>query len=306
VLKKRLIIAIKIFIALIVFGWVGWELYKSWGKIQQIHWAPNYFLLILSGICYAVAYVPAAMYWRYAMRTLGQETGLYETFRAYYIGHLGKYVPGKVMVLIIRTGLLNHQRLKKRVVAASIFMETMTMMAVGAFVAAFIMLIWLRDLEQSAWLTYLALGTLAGTVLPILPPIFVFAAKKCSIELEGLSFKTLAVGWLLNIPLWIILGISLWLTMLGFGMESQSILTELPFCTLAISFSVVLGFASMLPGGLGTREAAMLLVLTPFFTTHPVGDIDPAAMALVIVIVQRIISILAELTVSALLAWKRT
>ena len=29
---------------------------------------------------------------------------LAETLRAYYIGHLGKYVPGKAMVVILRTG----------------------------------------------------------------------------------------------------------------------------------------------------------------------------------------------------------
>ena len=308
-LKKRLILAIKILVALVVFGMVGWELYESWEIIQEIQWNPNFFLLTLAGICYAVAFIPAAIYWRHAMRTLGQQPGVYESFRAYYIGHLGKYVPGKAFVLVIRSGLLNHERTKITAAAASVFVETMTMMAVGGFVAATIGVIWFRQhevfTEYRSLLTITILGFLCCTVLPILPPFFNFAAKKCRIELAGLRFRTLAAGWMLNIPVWIMLGASLWLTMtgLGFGMQNTSILTAWVFCILAISGSIVAGFASMLPGGFGGRELVLIHMLTLFFTTHPIGA-NPEAIAIAVAAVHRLISILSELVVSALLVWK--
>ena len=308
-LKNRLILALKILIPLAVFGAVGWKLYESWDKIREIHWSPNYLLLTLSGICYAVAYIPAALYWHYVLKALGQMPGRYETFRAYYIGHLGKYVPGKVMVLVIRSGLLNLERTKLSTAAASIFLETMTMMAVGAFVAAMIvfLLLWKGTLELPHWLTFLTLGIMCCTVLPIVPPVFHFVAKKCRTELHGLRFRTLAAGWILNIPVWLMLGGNLWMILLGFGMESQSIFTELLYCTLAVSMAVVLGFATLIPAGFGARELVAVLILVPFFQTHPlpIGVADPTVMAGVTVAVQRIISILSELTVSALLAWKR-
>ena len=306
--KKYLALLLKILILLVVFGAVGWKLYESWDRIQDVHWEPNYLLLVFSGICYAVAYVPAAIYWRYVMQTLGQKPGRYETFRAYYIGHLGKYVPGKAMVMIIRAGLLNHERTRISTAAAGVFVETMTMMAVGAFVAAFTMLLWFRHIEHGNWITLLALGTMVCTVLPILPPVFHFATKKLKkfqIELKRLQFRTLAVGWTLNIPVWVMLGFSLWLTALGFGMKSESLLSELPFFTFAISGAIVFGFASMLPGGFGAREIALAFILVPFFTTHPIGDIEPSVIAIVIVAIHRVVSILAELTISALLAWKQ-
>ena len=304
VFKKRLFLAIKILVFLAVCLWVGKELVKSWDQIKGVQWEPNYLLLVLSGLCYIVAYVPAAIYWRFVMKTLGQKPGRYETFRAYYIGHLGKYIPGKAGVMVIRAGLLNHERTTLPAAAASVFVETMTMMAVGAFVAALTMLLWFQHIEDSQRFTLLALGMVFCTALPILPPVFHFATKrlkKFQIELKGLRFRTLASGWLLNIPLWIMLGFSLWLTMLGFGMKSESILAELPFCTLAISVSIVIGFASMLPGGFGTRELSLAYFLTLFFTTHPVGDLDPNVFAIVIAAVYRIISILAELITSAML-----
>ena len=303
VLKQCLILAFKILVPLLLCGGIGRVLYKSWGTIQEHHWNPDYLLLMLSGLCYIIAYIPAAIYWRYTMQTLGQHPGLYETFRAYYIGHLGKYVPGKVMVLIVRTGLLNHQRTKITAAMASVFVETMTMMAVGAFVAAVMALLLLKNIERND-ITLLALGAMVGIMLPIFPPVFRFVTKrlkKYKIELEGLRFRTLMVGWLLNIPVWIMLGVSLWLTMLGLGMTSESILTELLYCTLAISCAMVFGFITMLPGGLGTREWAMAAILVPFFAANPIGGIDSVTMAAVIVTVLRFISVLSELAVSAVL-----
>ena len=304
VTKKHLFTAIKILIFLVVCGCVGWKLYTSWDGIRAVQWTPNYLLLTLAGICYAVAFIPAAVFWRYAMQTLGQKPGLYEAFRAYYIGHLGKYVPGKAMVLVIRTGLVQSERTKITAAGASVFVETMTMMAVGAFVAALIAVIGFRQTEHGNLPWLLALGVMVGTVLPILPSVFHFAAKKLkkfNVALEGLSFKTLAIGWLLNVPVWMMLGVSLWLTMLGLGVKSESFLTELPFCILAISLSIVAGFASMLPAGLGSREAVLLFVL---IATPPIGVLESTGIAVVVVTVHRVISILSELTVSAVLAWK--
>ena len=305
--KKHLFAAIKILIFFAVCIGVGWKLYISWDEIREFPWRPNYPLLILAGVCYAVAFLPAALFWRYTMQSLGQIPGLYEALRAYYIGHLGKYVPGKAFVLIIRTGLLNHERTKITAAGASVFVETMTMMAVGAYVAALIVVIGFQQTEHGILLWLLTLGIMFGTLLPILPPIFHFVArrlKRFRIELEGLAFKTLGIGWLLNIPVWMMLGVSLWLTMLGLGMKSESVVAELPICILAMSFSIVLGFASMMPGGFGVREWAMALVLTPFFAAHPIGTIAPETTAIAIVTAHRVLSIFSELTVSAILAWK--
>ena len=159
------------------------------------------------------------------------------------------------------------------------------------------------QVQHSNSLMLLALGVMCGTMLPILPPVFHFVATKCRIELEGLRFRTLAVGWLCNIPVWLMLGVSLWITMLGLGIQSNGVFHDVLYCTLTVSMAVVLGFATPVPGGLGAREAAMVLFLVPFFVAHPqmIGTADPTGMAIVIATVQRMISILSELAVSAIL-----
>jgi len=339
--KKPLILTIKILIVLAVAGWVAWELYKSWGKIHLLDWRPDYAWLTFSAFLYVIAYIPAAWFWYYAMRSLGQHPGLYETFRAYYIGHLGKYVPGKAMVVVLRSGLVQSDRTRASVAAAAVFLETLTMMATGAFLAALIIIIWFRDMPNGGWLhdipyiglfcdmpyggglMLLALGMMVVSGLPVLPPVFRATALRLGVgrndpdiaaKLRGLNFRTLAVGWCLTGISWIFLGLSLWATIRGMGIETGPLSDVLPRFTLAASLSVVLGFVLMIPGGFLVREFGMAQVLILYFADQLVanGMSQPEAIqlatlqALVVASVQRMISIFGELIASAIMIrkWK--
>ncbi len=56
--------------------------------------------------------------------------------RAYLISHLGKYVPGKAMVVVMRVGLTSPYGARPATAALATFYETIAMMAAGAAVAA--------------------------------------------------------------------------------------------------------------------------------------------------------------------------
>ncbi len=307
-LRKRLIFSAKILIVLAVVGWVGWELYKSWDRVHLLAWKPDYFWLTLSGLFYLVGYIPCCLFWYLSMRSLGQRPGLYETFKAYYIGHLGKYVPGKAVVVVLRSGLLDHNKTRASIAAAAVFLETLTMMAAGAFLSAVIALVWFRDTPHGHWLSLLALGMMLVSGLPIIPPFFRRIARKLGVgrhdpeidaKLQGLTVRTLAVGWVLSTLTWLVLGLSLWASIRGIGIETGPLSEHFPRFVLASALSVVLGFVSMIPGGVGVREFALAQVLTVFFAGLPLCAADAALYAIVVAAVQRGVSILAELAVSA-------
>lgn len=320
-LKKGLITTVKIVIVLLVVVWVVRELHKSWNKIGELDWKFDYSWLVLSGMFYVIAYLPTALFWRYAMRSLGQRPGIYESLRAYFIGHLGKYVPGKALVVVLRSGLLQHDRTRASVAAAAVFLETLTMMASGAFLSALILIVWFRDMPQGDWLMFLALGMMFAAGLPIVPPIFRTISQKLGVgrndpeigrKLQGLTFQTMLVGWLLTSLTWLGLGLSLWATILGIGIDPGPLFDLLPRFVLAASLSVVLGFVLMIPGGIGVREFVMIMILTPLFTGFlldggmTLEDAEALArtQAIVVAAVQRLISILGELGASALLIRK--
>ncbi len=121
------------------------------------------------GGLYIAALFPAAVFWFVALRSLGQHPGFGETVRAYYIGHLGKYVPGKAMVVVLRAGLIGSHRVNVGVAAASVFLETLTWLAVGSFFAAMYLAFQFRG---HVLYVLLAVGMMLLAGLPTLPPVF--------------------------------------------------------------------------------------------------------------------------------------
>ncbi|MDR2754772.1 MAG: lysylphosphatidylglycerol synthase domain-containing protein [Planctomycetaceae bacterium] len=323
--KKRLILVAKIVIVLAIFGWIGWELQKSWNKINRIQWTPNYYWLILSAFFYGISYIPSVLFWRHTMWLFGQHPGWYETFRAYYIGHLGKYIPGKAMVVILRASLLNRERTQLSVAAATVILETLNMMAIGGFISALIMVLWFRDLSVGNYLTFIAVGLMFFIGLPVFPPIFRRFAKQFGVgsndpeinqKLQKLRFRTIFYGWSLMSIDWVLLGLSLWATIQGVGINTGTLIDHFPQYVLAATLSVVVGFVLMIPGGLGVREIIITQITIPLLVTllmnadSELTKTDAAELAvlyaLVIAGVQRGISILSELFISAILycRWK--
>ena len=108
--KKRLLLAVKLSIVLIVAWAVGDTLFKAWGQLAGYDWNLSPLWLIAAGSLYLLGLLPAGLFWCHVLRRLGQDARLGATLRAYYVGHLGKYVPGKAMVVVIRAGMVRGQR----------------------------------------------------------------------------------------------------------------------------------------------------------------------------------------------------
>ncbi len=100
-------------------------------------------------------------------------------------------------------------------------------------------------------------------------------------------------GWCANVIGWSIMGLSLWSVLRAIPVESLAPWYQLwPRLTASVSLAVVAGFLSLLPSGLGVRELILNeLMKEPFGIT----------VALVSVILLRLVWLLAELAVSAIL-----
>ncbi len=93
--RKWLILTLKLaLLGLLVWG-VRRTLGDAFEKLGEHPPRLEPLWLVASGVLYLVAMLPSVLFWQRVLRVLGQEAGLLKTARAYYIGHLGKYVPGK-------------------------------------------------------------------------------------------------------------------------------------------------------------------------------------------------------------------
>ena len=121
-----------------------------------------------AGALYFLGMLPSGIFWYAILRAMGARPTFGESIRAFYIGHLGKYVPGKAMVVVIRAGLLDRGRTDVSVAAVSVFLETLTMMAVGAFLSAGILII---KFPHHTLLIALAVGLMIVSGLPTIPAV---------------------------------------------------------------------------------------------------------------------------------------
>ena len=231
---------------------------------------------------------------------MGQQPRWRDSLKAYYIGHLGKYVPGKALVVILRSALVRSPKVSGTVAAASVFVETLTMMAVGAFVASAILAARNRDDPR---LLVLSIGLLLAAGVPTLPPVFrrlvrFVQLRRAAPDIEqstrGLTFALMSYGWLTIAFGWFVMGLSLWAVLHALPSVTSDMLPmgALPKLTAAVALALVAGFLSLLPGGVGVREFVVMTLLAPDF-----GE----ATAVIAAILLRFVWLLSELAFSAIL-----
>ena len=296
--RKWLLLTIKLAILALLAWGVHRTLAEAYDKLRDkpLHLDPLW--LIASGALYLLAMVPSVLFWHRALRVLGQEAGFFKTLRAYYIGHLGKYVPGKALVVVLRAGMVRGERVNVGVAAATVFVETLTMMASGSFIAAALVAI----LYHEHWIYVVgAVICMLAAGLPTLPPVFARLARltridkdarEAGVELNRIDYGTLLFGWIGTGVGWFVSGLSLWATLRAMGETSLGPIDDLPFLTMIVSISVVAGFISMIPGGLGSRDLILLELL---------GLRLPASVAVVSTVLFRLVWLAAELVISAVL-----
>jgi uncharacterized membrane protein YbhN (UPF0104 family) len=296
-------------VLVLVFVSVRGTVRAALAELSQYHWRVRPLWLIAAGLVYAMGLVPMAWFWHRALAALGQAPPWPATLRAYFLGHIGKYVPGKAMAVVLRVAGVRKWVASLRIALVSSLLETLTMMAVGAFLAALLTALVLR-LEPR--LAALALAMAAAAGLPTLPPVArrlarvglervkqnseIETADPVAIDarasLEGINFRLLAEGWGAATVCWMLLGLSLWATLTAIGVEQVQLLEDIPRLIAAVAFAVVAGFLSLLPGGLLVRDALLMELLAP---------VCGEANALVAAVLLRLVWLVTELAVCGIL-----
>ena len=280
---------------------------------QEWHVRPAW--LCAAGVIYAAGLSPMGWFWQRTLAALGCPTPILPAMFAYFMGHIGKYVPGKAMSVILRVAFIRRWVPSMRIALISTLLETLTMMAVGAFLAAATAALILR-LEPLISLAAMAMALAAG--VPTLPPVARRLAalglkrdtKTASAtatatsadyqltvnladRLHAIDYRLLAKGWCAATA---VLG-SARAEVSGprfarLASTNSIRLTDLPRLLACVAFSVVAGFLSMLPAGLGVRDALLMQLLVPFC-----GEAD----ALVAAVLMRLVWLVSEVVACGIL-----
>jgi glycosyltransferase 2 family protein len=305
--RRWWLIAAKVAIAAAVCVAVGSTLRTAINSLEEDPRRIEISWLVLAGLLYLGGIMPMAWFWWRTLAALGQSTYWPATVHAYVLGHLGKYVPGKALVVVIRVGLLRARINSVRLTMASVLLETLTLMATGAALGAALSGFVLHlDWRVTAVAIFFAIAA----ALPAIPPVARRLARKAASDFRaikeeqeansdstgaiqlGITFRLLVKGWIAGFVCWAFWGLSLWATLRAIGVDTLSPVYDLPMCVAAVSLSVVGGFVSMLPGGLVVRDALLLELLSP---------ICGPANALLAAVLLRLVWLLSELSICGIL-----
>ena len=283
--------------------------------------------LVLSGLLYLLGLGFSALYWDRLLGHLGARPPLGAALRAYYIGHLGKYVPGKAWALLLRTSLVSSHGVSVGLAALTSLYEVLTTMAGGVLVTAVLFAVLGTDagaglnaetLRHLLWLEQPGEGgvqrsvvVLVSTLLfgvflvPLHPAIFNRLTRRMKNTfanasglcprirlvylLEGLAFTS--AGWLL-------LGASFAAALRGIvGADWPLLDVRTARLPAIMGLSYVIGFVILVaPGGIGPREFLLTLLLTPELVgVQGMKSEDARAAAVLAVLVLRLVWTAAEL-----------
>lgn len=268
----------------LVLAFVGRQATTLWDKLREqpvtVHFG---WLLLATGVS-IVAWLPSVWYWRRLMASLGCRVSPLVVARAYYAGHLGKYIPGKAFVFIVRTALVKGQGATPGIAAFTVGYESLAYMASGAVVAAMLspwILTgeraphWASSLQSPALrfgLPLVVMGLALGG-LAVLSDVFTrlvrFTIPKDAVggPLPRLSKRECLIGVVPLVAAWWLHGLVLGLTIQAFSDKPFS-LADWPVWTAATAVAMVVGFAAFFaPGGLGVREALFIDILEPHLGT---------------------------------------
>ncbi|MFH5805346.1 lysylphosphatidylglycerol synthase domain-containing protein [Alienimonas sp. DA493] len=296
-------------------AFVGWRAVGLWEDAARRPFDLHPVWLLPAGLAYLAGWLPSVWVFRLLLERAGQRVGYADAARAYYCGHLGKYVPGKALALVIRGRLIVGRGGTFGVGTLAAGLETLISMGAGAAVGVALLPWGLAGTEAGERLdrfpgfgfllerpliavAAVAVGT--ALALPVLAALFTrLAVKLAPAEArEAVRFApgVLAVGLAACGVGWVWHGISLWCCVRAVGGTAEA--ADLLACVGAAGLATAAGFAAVFaPGGVGVREAILIETLSPR------AGVGASAVAAAVVL--RLVWLASELCAAALLYYVR-
>ncbi len=233
--------------------------------------------------CVLVGLVAAALSWRAVLTGMGSHLPVTAAARVFFLGQLGKYIPGSVWPVIAQAELSKEYGVPRTRAASSALTQLIVGLVVGIAVAGTTLSIASADAVRSYW--WLIFVAVAGVVM-LLPPVFnriiALAGRVLRRPVaDRVTGRTLLHSSAWALVMWAAFGGHLWFLAAGSGVSSPSLglLT-----TGAYALAWVVGFVIVfLPAGAGAREAALVLALAPVMDRSTALALALVSRALMIV-----------------------
>lgn len=255
-------------------------------------------------LAFGLALVSAATHpplWLVLYRGLGGRLTLREAYRVYVLANVGKYVPGKVVLVASRVAMLRERGEPASVVVTSTVLEVLLSLLAAALAAMICVpaLLWEWGLADRATpLAWVLLLALPAGLVGLHPRVLGLALRLIArlvprragtMQTTAPAFRTVLLVLLATLLGRILGG----LTVLLATWSVHPLGPEwLPFLMGALAISYLVAFSiPIAPAGLGVREGVLGLLLTTAM---------PAPAAAIVTVLSRALSVAAELAAAGI------
>jgi uncharacterized membrane protein YbhN (UPF0104 family) len=252
--------------AVLVFAWLGlrgrWvEIGDALSDTSSLGVA-GALLLVMLGL------LATGLLWLRLMSCLGAKLPLVGGLAIFFIGQLGKYIPGSVWSIGAQADLAREHEVPPRATVAAGLLFLGYHVDTAVVLGAIAVLTGKLDAHWPAWLTWLALAIAIAGLVPAIVRLLGARIGGREVRLgwadTGVVVALMAVAWS---------AYSLALVLLSPGMSGDHLVALGGAFAAAYAVGVVIVFA---PAGVGARETVFVLLL------HPVMSVgDATALALV-------------------------
>lgn len=273
--SRRVIRLAQWLLALAVVGLAVRELARQWEAVtrQLAVIEPRWERIALSGVIVLATYFVLIQAWRLALRLWSASLGLGTAARIWFISNLGKYVPGKVWQIAAMGVMAQREHVPAAAAIGSSLLVNLVNVIAGF---AVILITGARDIASAvasqggasvaAVQATIVVVAVAGTVVILLAPAAVPGLAAVATRLTGraVTLPTVPVRavWLTVLATgaaWILYGVAFALFATGVSRDAAG--SVLGYVAVYTGSYLAGYLALVVPGGLGVREAILVLAM---------------------------------------------
>jgi hypothetical protein len=265
--------------------------WENWTQVRDASFSFQPFVLIFATLIFAFSYFIQIWAWYLITLALRIDIPLSETLRSWLTSQLGKYLPGKIWLLLSRFYFYESKGKPKKSISIALYLETVIVLLAGAmiFLASLILVKEVRPFylrKEAVWLALLLIAAAVSIYPRLLQKIMNWVLIQLKKEPIAISISYSRILWIsfICILAWAVGGVGFYLFVDSvFAVSRDQIL----FLTGALAFSSTMGLIAIFaPSGLGVREGVLVYLLS---------SIMPGSVATVISILTRIWMTLIEI-----------
>lgn len=296
-MRRRVVVVVRVSVAVLTLVAVGYAVVTNWSAVSVHVEQISVGTFLLATLAALAGTWLTMLGWRVLLADLGSPLHLAPASGVYFVGQLGKYLPGTLWSVLVQADLASSLQVPRRRTAVAgllaLGFSLLTGVAVGLPAASYLIR---READGFDWWTLLALPVVAVLLVPRLLNRLIAVLFRL-LRREPLEHDLSGRAVLRVVGLFVLV----WLT---FGVHTlllaRAVAGDEPHPHLAVAaltgyaLSVALGMATViLPAGLGAREGLLTLVLATAI---------PTAAAGAVAIVSRFIVTILDVT-CALFGW---